>query len=202
MGENLACRAGIGHGCRWERGRDGWLLAGHFLPSPPTPPPVPLELVLSAAPKGEWGGTGDGACESPEFHGNRKFCPCERKLWRRICERRGAHLSCQSPASLSVPPLPLPLLPFLRQRHGHRTCTDRARWKHRGHSALRRGGQAGLGWAGLPHPCSSSSSCSLRSSSVWRSRAALLGQERQREPQTARGKPRCRRMRAASPLWI
>lgn len=55
--------------------------------------------------------------------------------------------------SITVPPLPLALLPFPRQRHGRRTCTDRAGWERRGHCALRRGpGRR----AGLPHPCASS----------------------------------------------
>lgn len=83
-------------------GMGGWLLAGHSRPSPPAPTSLPLELFLPAAPKERRGARGQGACECPEFHGNRKFCPCERKLWRRICEWSGAYSSCQSPSLPSL----------------------------------------------------------------------------------------------------
>lgn len=200
----LGSGTGVGGRGAAPRGRDGWLQAGHSRPSPPTPTPLPFELFHSAAPKEGRGGRGDGACESPEFHGNRKFSPCERKLWRRICEWSGAHLSCQSPASLSVPPLPLPLLPFLRQRHGHRTCMDRASSSLGAPRAQRSPPGTGAGWAGLgcpipgpPHPPASSSPApSGEAGRLFGPGSA--GAERQSE---LRGKPRCRRMRAASPLW-
>lgn len=145
----LGSGTGVGGRGAAPRNRDGWLQAGYSRPSPPTPTPLPFELFHSAAPKEGRRGRGDGACESPEFHGNRKFSPCERKLWRRICEWSGAHLSCQSPASLSVPPLPSPLLPFLRQRHGHRTCMDRASSSLGAPRGQRSPPGTGAGWAGL-----------------------------------------------------
>lgn len=151
----------MGLGCLWERGwkrgRGGWLRAGRSRPSPPVLALLPLQLFHSATLK-EWRvGREDGARESPEFHGNRKFSSCERKLWQRICERRSAHLELSIsgfPARPS-PPFTPPSLPSPEARTPHLHGQGSLKAPRAQSSA----GAGELGWAGLgcsipahPHP--------------------------------------------------
>lgn len=111
--------SGTGVGGRGAGAGQEWVDVGRALPAIPTP--LPLELFHSAALNEEGVGRGDGACEFPEFHGNGKFSPCERKLWRRMCERSGAHfeLSISGFPVRPSPPFTPPSLPSPEARTPH-----------------------------------------------------------------------------------
>lgn len=169
----------------------GWLLAGHSRPSPPAPTSLPLELFLPAAPKERRGREGTALANAPSFMATESSV--------RVKENFGGGYASGAAPTRAVnhrpsPPFSPPSLPSPEARTPHLHGQG---WLGAPRALRSPPGAGQAGWA-----APSLRILSLLSSSVWRSRAALLGQGRQSEPQSARGKPRCRKMRAACPLWI
>lgn len=99
---------------------------GACVPGTPGHPhlhPPRCHLSFSTRPPQKRGGWVEGTAlaNPPEFHGNRKFSPLERKLRRRIGERRDAHfeLSISGFPARPSPPFTPPSLPSPEARAPH-----------------------------------------------------------------------------------